>query len=802
MADRAGSSSGTPAATPPATPCPGRRGSCRARRAAARRRPSAAAPRARAASARRRTAWTAGARSASGWRTAIDRARCPRAPRRPSRRRRPSAPRVRGGARPSCGRPGRRRPARPRRGGRGARSSGEVEEHVADGASLLPPADELAHHAQPTVDVDVPAPAAGRRRSPGTAWSCPRRWRRRAPRARRRRRGTSRRRRAGGRRGSGTPPRSRRSRPRARERTTRGMLRPRGFSSSTPFSHASRSRIAGCVPPRSSRVLLVLVAFVAATTGSTIATASPAQATTTGGGRTSCSCSPTTSTVASSRVMPHAPAAAREQGVTFSTRLRQRLAVLPVAHDDPARPVLAQHRGRDQRRHERRLRDRARERARASTVATWLHDAGLPHRAVRQVPQRLPEHGRADTYVPPGWDEWYSPAMRQPVRRVRLHAERERQARVPRPRANATTAPTCTCDAPQDFVTSAGARRQAVLRVPRGVRAAPAGDAGPQDATLFPRRRVPRTPSYNEADVSDKPRGLRDLPRFRRRRAAQRSTTSTARASSRCRPSTAASASLIDTLQQQRAARQHLHRLHVRQRLPPRAAPPAGGEADRVRGRRPRAAHRPRSRRPAGTHVAQLTGNVDLAPTFAAMADVPAPTFVDGRSLLDLGRRYPSLPDVRGARAFLVEHRDELPPPRPSRTRTAVAPIRARGPGPGRTAPDATVAARDGRLNDHTTSACSHARPDPRLRPVRTLRFLYVAYANGGGARRHSTDPEIRDLAAPCPPSRRAGRHGHEPPRTARARGCRIAERHGSHQAPSEDAATMPCLRGTRAPIV
>ena len=30
-----------------------------------------------------------------------------------------------------------------------------------------------------------------------------------------------------------------------------------------------------------------------------------------------------------------------------------------------------------------------------STVATWLHARGLPHRAHRQVPERVPEHRAA-----------------------------------------------------------------------------------------------------------------------------------------------------------------------------------------------------------------------------------------------------------------------------------------------------------------------------------------------------------------------------------------------------------------------
>ena len=153
-----------PQRRPPATPCRGRRGSCRARRAAARRRRSAAAPRGRGASARRPRGWTAVGRPPRVERLAARRScsRCPRAPRRPSRRRRPM--RCGPGPAPCPVRsPGSRCAAASARGQVGRRLlqplGRQVEEHVPHRAALLPPADQLPHHA-----------AAGRRRA-----RCPRR---------------------------------------------------------------------------------------------------------------------------------------------------------------------------------------------------------------------------------------------------------------------------------------------------------------------------------------------------------------------------------------------------------------------------------------------------------------------------------------------------------------------------------------------------------------------------------------------------------------------------------------------------
>lgn len=58
---------------------------------------------------------------------------------------------------------------------------------------------------------------------------------------------------------------------------------------------------------------------------------------------------------------------------------------------------------------------------------------------------------------------------------------------------------------------------------------------------------------------------------------------------------------------------------------------------------------------PAGQVLEHLLLNIDLAPTFAELAGVPVPTFVDGRSLVSLLRGDP--PPVENWRqAFLLEH--------------------------------------------------------------------------------------------------------------------------------------------------
>ena len=109
----------------------------------------------------------------------------------------------------------------------------------------------------------------------------------------------------------------------------------------------------------------------------------------------------------------------------------ERLAVLSVAHDDPARPVRAQHRRRDERRHQRWLRGRVPLRRGAFDGRDLAAPGGLPHRAHRQVPERLPEHGLR--VVPAArMDDVGDARRRQPVQRVRVPPRRERPVRGPR----------------------------------------------------------------------------------------------------------------------------------------------------------------------------------------------------------------------------------------------------------------------------------------------------------------------------------------------------------------------------------
>ena len=183
----------------------------------------------------------------------------------------------------------------------------------------------------------------------------------------------------------------------------------------------------------------------------------------------------------------------------------------------------------------------------------------------------------------------------------------------------------------------------------------------------------------------------------------------------------------------------------------------------------------------AGSHVTQLTGNVDLAPTFEAMAAVPAPSFTDGRSLLDLAdgtaragrplaQRLPRRTPQRTLRPRSTSHGGRARSRWSRRTPTRAEPDRH---DPGRARTDICREPRDeGVLARH--------EPIPNYDAVRTLRYLYVAYANGDRELYDtSTDPgEIHNLAGTMPALQHAlAAAGREPPRMP---GPRVPHRGGA----------------------
>jgi arylsulfatase A-like enzyme len=143
---------------------------------------------------------------------------------------------------------------------------------------------------------------------------------------------------------------------------------------------------------------------------------------------------------------------------------------------------------------------------------------------------------------------------------------------------------------------------------------------------------------------------------------------------------------------------------------------------------------------PAGGHVHAITGNVDLAPTFEAMAGARRPSSNDGRSLLRLARD-PDRADRWPRNAFLVEHRQEVGVPKPARA--DVLPVEPGDPevepiapvglptAPATPTDPVKLTATQVTYRSLDSKVLRRTRGVPNYDAVRTSRWLYVEYANG-----------------------------------------------------------------------
>jgi arylsulfatase A-like enzyme len=136
----------------------------------------------------------------------------------------------------------------------------------------------------------------------------------------------------------------------------------------------------------------------------------------------------------------------------------------------------------------------------ASTLATWLQGSGYRTMLVGKYVNGYPEGGSL-THVPPGWSEFLSPIDDDAYKGFRY-------------RMNENGRIVSYGDRTKDYLTDVLARKavELVRRTPSPfflylTPYAPHHPAipAPRHDRLFAGARVPRTPSFNEADVSDKP---------------------------------------------------------------------------------------------------------------------------------------------------------------------------------------------------------------------------------------------------------------------------------------------------------
>jgi arylsulfatase A-like enzyme len=342
-----------------------------------------------------------------------------------------------------------------------------------------------------------------------------------------------------------------------------------------------------------------------------------------------------------------------------------------------------------------------------STIATWLQAAGYRTMLAGKYLNGYPQ-GVEPTYIPPGWSEWYSPAKGNPYSEYNYTLNENGKLVAYKSQ-------------PEDYGTDVYARKTIdfIQRASKDSQPffvylatyAPHGPAtpAPRHANLFPDAQAPRTPAFNEPDVSDKPQYIRDRPRLTPRALASLDQAYRKRLQS-LQAVDEMIANLIDTLKttgeldntyiffaSDNGFHMGQHRL-----LQGKTAPYE--EDIRV----PLIVRGPGV--PAGQTREHLTGNIDLAPTFAELAGARIPDFVDGRSLVPLLSDNPPSPG-NWRQAYLLQHGA---PTEESSLDTEYAGLLE--------PPDST---------DDEATAKRTPRGIPAFQGLRTQDYLYVEYVTG-----------------------------------------------------------------------
>ena len=285
-----------------------------------------------------------------------------------------------------------------------------------------------------------------------------------------------------------------------------------------------------------------------------------------------------------------------------------------------------------------------------NTLGVWLQNAGYH---TMQVGKFLNGYGRPNpTYIPPGWDEWVA-APDTTTNRYFNYSLNENGTLVHYGGAAADYKTDVYADFAVDAIRNRGALGPAAdpffLFVGFTAPHLPANPA-PRHAHRFGGVRAPKPPSFNEANVSDKPRFIRRIKRFTARKVRRisanhrnqlRTLLSVDQAVGRIVAELSATGQLGDTFVVFTSDNGFFtgeHRLAKGKYLP---YEPSLRVPLIIRG--PGLAH--------GRRSEELVSNVDLAPTILDLAGATATHPVDGRSLLPYARN----PGLRSNRPIFIE---------------------------------------------------------------------------------------------------------------------------------------------------
>jgi N-acetylglucosamine-6-sulfatase len=375
-----------------------------------------------------------------------------------------------------------------------------------------------------------------------------------------------------------------------------------------------------------------------------------------------------------------------------------------------------------------------------STVATWLHDAGYRTALFGKYLNRYPK-GAPESHVPPGWDEWsafastdedeggsyYSGYALNEDGRIVLYGQQPSDYSTDVLAAKAT-----------DFVA-----RTTGNGAPFFLYLAPFAPHGPSTPAsrhtgAFADAQAPRVPSFEEADVTDKPAWVQALPslnddqialvddRYRRRLRSMLAVDEMV-------------ASLVETLSTAGALdNTYIVFTSDNGYILGEHGIPLGKQAPYEESIKvPLIVRGPGV--PAGAVTDSIALNIDFAPTFAELTGVSPADFVDGRSLVPL---LDGDPPAEWRHGFLVEHYDRIRPDQWG----------APEPVPVEATPD-----NQEELELDEGDAVPGVSPidSPPYLALRTEQYLYVEYANGERELYDmQTDPyQLQNLAATADPA-------------------------------------------------
>ncbi|WP_374565771.1 sulfatase [Ideonella sp.] len=299
----------------------------------------------------------------------------------------------------------------------------------------------------------------------------------------------------------------------------------------------------------------------------------------------------------------------------------------------------------------------------SSTIATWLQDAGYRTALFGKYLNGYPHTAPSTTYIPPGWTEWYSPNGGSPYSEFDYDLN-ENGTTVRYGSADSDYLTDVISDKAVDFIRRSveqHAGQPFFAYVSTYAPHLPATPA-PRHADMFPELQAPRTNSFNEADVSDKPTWVREAPLLSESEIATLDEQYRSRRLSLLAVDEMVKR-IVDTLQalgqldntyvfftSDNGFHQGEHRL-------------ASGKMTAFE----EDLHIPLSVRgpgvPVGATVDALTANVDYASTFAELGGASTPGWVDGRSLVPLLQGQTPKP---WRQALMLSHGEVGGEPRPS----------------------------------------------------------------------------------------------------------------------------------------